>query len=76
MTYGQKAVGLTFNPSGDLKVQKLKELYAEIIDTLMDGRRDESIAELTQLRGQIFSTAVAEAMAAQMWAVKAVTWRD
>jgi hypothetical protein len=29
LSYGEKAVGLTFNPSGDEKVQKVKELYAE-----------------------------------------------
>ena len=33
MTYGEKAVGLNFNPSGDWKVRRIKELYAEIIDT-------------------------------------------
>jgi len=34
MTYSEKAVGLTFNPSGDAKVQEVKELYAKIIDLL------------------------------------------
>jgi hypothetical protein len=28
-TYGEKAVGLTFNPSGMGDVDKLKKLYAE-----------------------------------------------
>ena len=32
LTYGQKAVGLTFNPSNNPKVQEIKELYAKIID--------------------------------------------
>ncbi len=75
-SYGERAVGLTFNPSGDLRVQKLKELYAEIID-MMDGLRDEARnrkdgSELARL----CSVAITEAQTAQMWAVKAVTWKD
>lgn len=31
MTFGEKAVGLTFNPSGDEKVTKIKQLYAEYV---------------------------------------------
>ena len=38
-SYGQKAVGLTFNPSGDTSVQKIKELYAQIIDIMDDFRK-------------------------------------
>lgn len=69
LTFGEKAVGLTFNPSGDEKVAKLKEHYAAIIDILNDDRgenRDE--------RARLASVAVTEAQGAQMWAVKAVTW--
>jgi len=32
LSFGQKAVGLTFNPSGDPDVNKIKQLYADIID--------------------------------------------
>ena len=31
LTFGEKAVGLTFNPSRDVNVNKVKKLYAEII---------------------------------------------
>lgn len=68
LTFGEKAVGLTFNPSGDEKVTKLKELYAEIINILNDDRgenRDE--------RARLSSVAITEAQGAQMWAVKAIT---
>jgi hypothetical protein len=68
LTYGQKAVGLTFNPSGDEKVTKLKKLYAEIIDMLNDDRgtnRDE--------RARHASVAITDAETAQMRAVKTVT---
>jgi hypothetical protein len=34
MTYGEKAVGLTFNPSNDPQVQEVKELYAKIMGTI------------------------------------------
>ena len=69
LTFGEKAVGYTFNPSGDEKVAKLKELYAQIIDLLNDDRgenRDE--------RARLASVAITEAQTAQMWAVKAITF--
>lgn len=72
-SFGQKAVGLTFNPSGDPKVQKLKELYAEIIDLLAEERAS---AGHPSERGRLASVAITEAQTAQMWAVKAVTWKD
>ena len=73
LTFGEKAVGLTFNPSGDEKVAKLKKLYAEIIDTLSDGNLDNAA---TGLAGRILGRAINEAMSAQMWAVKAATWKE
>ena len=73
MTYGGKAVGLDFNPSRDPTVQKLKELYAEIINICNKGRESEEISGENK---RLFSIAITEAQTAQMWAVKAVTWRD
>lgn len=73
LSFGEKAVGLTFNPSGDEKVAKLKKLYAEIIDTLSDGNLDNGASGLG---GRILGRAINEAMSAQMWAVKAVTWKE
>lgn len=70
LTYGQKAVGLTFNPSGDRKVNDLKTLYATVIDILDAMRSDD------QGQNRLIAIAITEAQAAQMWAVKAVTWRD
>lgn len=71
LTYGEKAVGLTFNPSGDEKVQKVKELYAEIIDLLVSLPIDAKPSE----RASLIDFAVREAQSAQMWAVKAITWQ-
>lgn len=69
LTYGEKAVGLLFNPSGDPKVARVKELYAEIIDILNDDRgenRDE--------RARHASVGITEAETAQMRAVKTLTF--
>lgn len=41
-SYGQKAVGSAFNPSGDVSVQKIKDLYAQIIDIMDDFRKVEA----------------------------------
>lgn len=74
LTFGQKAVGLTFNPSGDPDVQKVKELFAAVIDFCndrkppYDGKPNE--------KSRMLAIAITEAQTAQMWAVKAVTWKD
>ena len=71
LTFGEKAVGLTFNPSGDPTVERIKRLYAEIIDICNQGRESDRSE-----RGRLFSIAITEAQGAQMWAVKSITWRD
>jgi hypothetical protein len=38
LTYGQKACGVSFNPSGDPVVADIKERFAAIIDQLNDLR--------------------------------------
>ena len=70
MTFGEKAVGLTFNPSGDQTVHELKEAYAKVTDILNNMRSDRSE------KARLASIAITEAQGAQMWAVKAATWRD
>lgn len=70
MTYGERAVGLDFNPSGDETVHKLKSLYAQIIDIC-----DELKAVGAHERNRLLAIAITEAQGAQMWAVKAATWR-
>ncbi len=70
-TYGQRAVGATFNPSGDPKVQQVKELYAQIIDILHDDGTPTGNAMGEKLRDM----AEHQAILAQMAAVKYVTWK-
>ena len=71
LTYGEKAVGLTFNPSNDTNVQKIKELYAQIINVCNELRTEAGQGE----KGRLLSVAITEAQTAQMWAVKGVTWQ-
>ena len=72
LSYGEKAVGRTFNPSGDPNVAEIKRLYAEVIDHLNYVRTLAGNGE----KGRLLSVAITEAQTAQMWAVKAFTWRQ
>jgi hypothetical protein len=72
MTFGEKAVGLTFNPSGDPTVEAIKRKCADLIDDL-DSLRNH--ADTKPEIKRMLSIAVTELQTAQMWAVKAATWR-
>lgn len=72
-TYGQKAVGLTFNPSGDDAVARCKQLFADAIDQMNELRAN---AGHSPDQARLASIAITEAQGAQMWAVKALTWKD
>ncbi|MEE3682384.1 hypothetical protein [Actinobacillus pleuropneumoniae] len=71
-TFGQKAVGLSFNLSNDNAVDKCKRIFAEVIDQLNDLRNETTSSEVKRM----CSVAITEAQSAQMWAVKAITWQD
>lgn len=71
-TFGQKAVGISFNPSGDDAVGACKQGYATIIDQMNLLRTDSTSQEQKRLA----SVAITESQGAQMWAVKALTWKD
>lgn len=74
LSFGEKAVGLTFNPSNDPQVQAIKEAFAKVIDVIQimkppyDGKPNEV--------SRMCAIAITEAQTAQMWAVKAATWKD
>ena len=75
LTFGERAVGLSFNPSGDKRVDRIKRAYANIIDELHWLRTCVSpVPTPEQIR--LASVAITEAQSAQMWAVKALTWKD
>lgn len=71
-TFGEKAVGLSFNPSNDDAVAKCKQEFAQVIDRMNDLRKDSPSTEVYRMA----SVAITEAQTAQMWAVKALTWKD
>jgi len=72
LTYGQKAVGLTFNPSGDGLVSICKTGFSHLIDQMNEVRSASTSPEQKRL----CSVAITEMQTAQMWAVKALTWKD
>lgn len=71
-TTGQKMVGLSFNPSNDDAVGKAKQTFADAIDQMIELRNSSESQEQKRLA----SIAITEAQSAQMWAVKAITWKD
>lgn len=71
LSFGQKAVGITFNPGGNPLVNAIKEKAAEYIDVLDIQRQLTTNGEIKRQ----LSIAITEAQTSQMWAVKAVTWQ-
>lgn len=72
MTFGEKLVGITFNPSNDDKVSKAKKLCAELADLLYEEQlRRESVG----FGDKIFDHAIGELLNAQMNAVKYLTFK-
>jgi hypothetical protein len=72
LTYGEMAVGLTFNPSNDDAVAQCKAEFARVIDRMNDLRN--SMGSNPEI-ARMCSVAITEAQTAQMWAVKAITWK-
>ena len=72
LTYGARLVGLNFNPSELSTVTECKQLFATTIDHM------NALRETTQSSEQkrLCSIAITQMQDAQMWAVKAYTWRD
>lgn len=73
LTYGEAAVGLTFNPSGDPEVYAAKRHFADAIDQMDRLRKRNDLSPETK---RLASIAITEMQGAQMWAVKALTWKD
>lgn len=79
LTIGERLAGVSFNPSSLTAVDVVKRSFAKIIDDLDDMRApilnkaptdDEDDLQLTMI-----NRAINECVTAQMWAVKAITWR-
>lgn len=70
LTFGERAVGLNFNPGQNPEVYQCKRIFAAAIDQMQALRNDTDDPEVKRL----CSVAITEAQTAQMWAVKAITW--
>lgn len=78
LTPGQEAVGLSFNPSGDERVTKAKQLSAELFD-LVEGAVPSQIQDSSAFnwrRRKMRDIALGAILTAQMWAVKVLTLED
>lgn len=71
-TYGQKAVGINFNPSNIDDVSQSKFEVSKLIDLMNDLRNITK----SQEQKRLCSIAITELQSAQMWVVKALTWKD
>lgn len=71
LSYGEKAVGLTFNPGDDQDVRACKLAFAAAITQMHELREATDNPEVKRMA----SIAITEAQTAQMWAVKAITWK-
>jgi len=71
LTFGQKAAGCGFNPSGNERVDECKQAFADIIDA-MHALRTTTLSDDVR---RMASEAITNAQTAQMWSVKALTWR-
>lgn len=69
-TFGERLVGITFNPSADDKVSKAKRLCADLADLINDENESREASQFSQ---RLFSHAVGEILNAQMNAVKVLT---
>jgi len=78
LTFGESAVGLTFNPSGDEKVNKAKRLMADALDLLMEAESEKTDNRkyVEGWEGIVFRTnAFNKIVDAQMSLVKYITWK-
>lgn len=71
LTFGQKAVGVTFNPSQNQSVAEVKQKFADLIDNLYEFRNDPNMSSEAKRHASI---AITDLETAQMRAVKALTW--
>ncbi len=71
-SFGQKMVGINFNPSGLDEVGFSKNIFANAIDQIHDIRK----VGTSPTQNGLCEQAVQACVVAQMLAVKAITWKD
>lgn len=72
LTFGERLVGLNFNPSNDDSVSKAKRLCAELADLVQDHVVNSN-RETTQMEQMLHSHVMGEILNAQMNVVKILT---
>lgn len=70
LTFGEKLVGIQFNPAADDKVAKAKRLCADLADLLYNDHKGESVSDLYD---NLYHHAIGEILNAQMTVVKVLT---
>lgn len=73
LSFGEKLVGLNFNPSNDDKVSKAKMLCAELADLVNDEFLNREESKVTYLSESLFVHTIGEILNAQMNVVKLLT---
>lgn len=75
LTFGEKAMGVSCNPSNNPEVDRIKQKYAEIADILNDFRNEPN-KSLSSDAKRLASVALTELQTSKMWAIAAVTHID
>lgn len=73
MTFGMQLVGINFNPSGDAKVNKAKELCAQLTDLVTNDFHANGSEKTSFLKSALYSHTIGEILNAQMNCVKLLT---
>lgn len=78
LTFGEKAVGLSFNPGGKEEVNQIKIAAAVLVDVL-DHQRTKAKGDGSAVtNGEViaqYTLAIRSIQEGQMWGVKAATWQ-
>lgn len=73
MSKGEHRVGISFNPSGDDLVGKIKRQAADLIDLIESIPNTDKDGEVSSERYRLKALAQTDIEAAAMWGVKAAT---
>ena len=72
LTFGEKAVGIGFNPGQHGNVSSIKRLSADLIEELHQQRLSNK--DNSEMVAQ-YTLAIRKIQEGQMWGVKAATWQ-
>jgi hypothetical protein len=75
LTFGEKLVGLSFNPSQDPKVDRVKQLCADLADIAYDHWCRDAYSEKSNMENQLYNHTIGEILNAQMNIVKLLTFK-